>query len=528
MKRLNWKSKSKVATCCFSMQQQWRRTATMGTTASSEKWIQHLNSTYLSTRPSPTLNEDLRSLHRRLSLIVKERLKRASVELVGSFPCHLASSGSSQSGSSDGNFVILWKDLPGMFHEGISVYDQRCRQRLQTFAAAACTQEGIRDIEIVSSINQADDSGGGESPHRPLSSSSSLLSPSPSFLSFSSLSIPQYATFIDPITDLRCTVSIGDVHAVEVCRMLKAITSVHPIIPMLIHVVKSWAKARGLVKRKGTCFSTSSATSSSKQAPTGKESTSAPINLPPPLSSYSLSLMVVMFLQEVGLLPLFTPSAVTLNPLHVGVGTSNNCSSHSVPFLKGGLTGALVEEQLIKLSFNRAIDLALVPGCHFLPFSSSSSTPSSVEFRLLTEPVKQNLSRNCFLLLKSFAQYYQRFHWPQGSVSITNPRRLRLGYVQEATRFFDDSFSVERKKYWRNFHRSNNLPFSVFEPELKVAVKRNKEQMVYECPMLIEDPILLHNCARGVAVSQGQWLFEELGRLEVGLSATEADPWSFF
>ena len=84
-------------------------------------------------------------------------------------------------------------------------------------------------------------------------------------------------SFLDIVTDFQVDITIGNIGGVQNSAILRQIRDVHPVIPIYIHCVKEWAKAKEVIAPEKSCF-----------------------------NSFTVTTMAVMVLQELGVLPVFS------------------------------------------------------------------------------------------------------------------------------------------------------------------------------------------------------------------------------
>lgn len=94
--------------------------------------------------------------------------------------------------------------------------------------------------------------------------------------------------FEDPATNLKCDVTIGNLGGVENSKMLKCMHDVHPVVPLYVHTVKEWAKAKEVIAPEKMSF-----------------------------NSFTVTTMAIAVLQELAVMPVFLNQSGELGELTV-------------------------------------------------------------------------------------------------------------------------------------------------------------------------------------------------------------------
>ena len=252
-------------------------------------------------------------------------------------------------------------------------------------------------------------------------------------------------SFHDPVLNLDSDISMCNGTAVENSRILRIIHDLHPVIPIYIQTIKSWAKAKDVVAPSKSAF-----------------------------NSFTMTTMALMVLQELGLLPVFR--------------------SPSGPF--GELTVADVEKAL---AGHRMPEVYYSIGC-----SDDTMLAQAVEY-----------------LFCAFANYYSRFDWANGTVSLITPRKIRSLYQETVNGYLKALHKVKAER-WAEEEKAKRLkanedPHAFFE-----AMRAEVVQRPADTPFVVEDFSNMVNCGRRVNKYQQSHIlkkFTELSEL-VATAAT--------
>ena len=258
--------------------------------------------------------------------------------------------------------------------------------------------------------------------------------------------------FTDPATGVLVDVSVGNFGGVENTKILKRICDIHPVIPIYIYAVKLWAKERDVVNPEKSC-----------------------------INSFTITLMGIMLLQELGVVPIF-----------------DKCTGEC-----GELTDA---------------DAARTIAGFRLPaiYSTISATDD------------EKLGECAEFLFKCFAQYYSSFDFAAGAVSLIMPRRLRSHYIHSVDQYMEH-LKKKKKHTWHQFHLENKMQDTGKDSWLQVMDGELSQRVATpDIPIICEDPVNYQNCGRRVNISRMDFIRERLTELKQLLETPTVNPAEVF
>ena len=362
-------------------------TTTMATALS-----RYMMQSFRSTRPPPQFFEDLATLQTTLRMVAGASMNRGLMALFGSYE-----TGFYQQGS-DCDISLYWKNL-GLYHCGIPTYEERVLKRLKGFAKAS-SNEGMQGVKLT-------------------------------------LAKYPVVQFTDPGTGVLCDVSVGNFGGVENTKILKRICQIHPVIPIYVHNVKSWAKMREVILPEKSCF-----------------------------NSFTMTMMSIMVLQELGLVPVFAKA-------------TGDC---------GELTDADAERALK--------DFKLPPIYATIGADDDDKLGEAAEF-----------------LLRSFSQYYAGFDFGAATVSLICPRRRRDYYTEEVEKYMA-KLNKRKKETWLAYNKENRLDGGIDDAAWEKNVNGELSQRPGHTAVVVEDPVNYTNCGRRVEKLALPFLGQEFQRLK--------------
>ncbi|KAG5506430.1 hypothetical protein JKF63_05933 [Porcisia hertigi] len=245
--------------------------------------------------------------------------------------------------------------------------------------------------------------------------------------------------FEDPVSGIRCDITIGNLGGVENSRILAEIRRVLPdFYGAYVYLVKEWAKKCEVVAPEKSMF-----------------------------NSFTLTTMSLMVLQELGLLPIFIPSGAY-----------------------GELT--LADAQ-------KALESFQLPPVYEGIDQDDERLGEAVYF--------------CFL---RFAEYYSKFDFGNGTVSLMCPRRHRSLY-SEIVRHHIDLIGARKQKEWTTYLAGDRassgstspFPQKSFEESMRDEVVQRQADTAF----VVEDFVNYVNCGRRVPSARGSKIHTEFMRL---------------
>lgn len=240
--------------------------------------------------------------------------------------------------------------------------------------------------------------------------------------------------FLDAVTSRPVDITLGNVGGVDNSRILHRIGEVAPIIAVYVYLVKEWGKAREVVAAEKESF-----------------------------NSFTMTVMSMMVLQEVGLLPTF------------GYPT--------------GDCGELTYDDV-----DRTLKAFTVPE----------------KYRIAADD-DQALGDAALELLNLFAQYYSAFDFKAGTVSIICPRRLRSKYA-EIVNLHLHLLMQKRLAAWDAYHNTKGNGEFV-QQEFDEAREAEIHQRPSHTPYVVEDFVNYINCGRRVKDHRVKHISDEFVRL---------------
>lgn len=228
----------------------------------------------------------------------------------------------------------------------------------------------------------------------------------------------KHVSFTIPDSDVTCDITIGNEWGVNNSKIMGLICKLHPIVPIYVHTVKEWAKSKEVVASEKSCF-----------------------------NSFTITVMAVQVLQELGVVPVFSKP-----------------------------TGPMGELTLI--------DAQQAIRSHKLPPVYATIGPND----------DAQLAEALNFLFQSFAQYYASFDFKTGTVSMICPRRKRTLYKEVAT-YYLKQFRENQRVAWEDWHKVHKLG-PVDEEEFEDAIFQQQQQRVDEAPFVVEDFVNYINCGR--------------------------------
>ncbi|KAK7202171.1 hypothetical protein NESM_000286800 [Novymonas esmeraldas] len=247
--------------------------------------------------------------------------------------------------------------------------------------------------------------------------------------------------FQDPVTSIRCDVTIGNLGGVQNSKILAEIHNVLPdFYGAYVYLVKEWGKRCEVVAPDKSTF-----------------------------NSFTITIMSLMVLQELGLLPVFVPSGDF-----------------------GELTVADVQKALAGFRLPPAYDGI--------------------------EQDDVRLGEALYFCFLRFAEYYSKFNFQQGTVSLMCPRRHRTLYADIVKRHIH--LLRERKRQeWvtflatdrgdREVPATTKFPHDTFEEAMRAELLQRQAEGTF----VVEDFVNYVNCGRRVPASNGPKIHIELKRL---------------
>ncbi|EPY32758.1 hypothetical protein STCU_02679 [Strigomonas culicis] len=255
--------------------------------------------------------------------------------------------------------------------------------------------------------------------------------------------------FVDSVSGIHCDVSIGNVGGVGELAHPAGGPRHFPrtFYGAYIHTVKEWAKAREVVAPEKVTF-----------------------------NSFTMTVMALMVLQELGLLPIFAAPTGAL----------------------GELTHADVARALA--------DFRLPP----------------IYDELRASRDDERIGEAVYFCFQKFAEYYTKFDFANGSVSLLHPRRHRELYRQTADAYLR-RFTEQKRAEWVR-HMEAQKPHGLFdERSFENSIRDEVAQRVSHTPFVVEDFVNYVNCGRRTAPSCVRHVMEELQQLRDALTVGERD-----
>uniref|UniRef100_A0A7S1QVL2 RNA uridylyltransferase n=2 Tax=Neobodo designis TaxID=312471 RepID=A0A7S1QVL2_NEODS len=201
-------------------------------------------------------------------------------------------------------------------------------------------------------------------------------------------------SFVDAVTDIQVDVTIGNIGGVQNSAILRMIRDVHPVIPLYIHCVKEWAKAKEVIAPEKSCF-----------------------------NSFTVTTMALMVLQELGVLPVFTIASGQGGELTEG-DVKTTLEAWKVPAVYDGC---------------KSSDDTMADAIHFLlskfaeyyaAFDTKNGTVSLLLPRRLRPMYGESAEYYMRVLADSKREAWERFHKEQG-LGAVNPAEFEASMKSE-------------------------------------------------------------------------------------------------
>jgi hypothetical protein len=124
----------------------------------------------------------------------------------------------------------------------------------------------------------------------------------------------------------------------------------------------------------------------------------------------------------------------------------------------------------------------------------------------------EKLGEAVLFLWQKFAEYYTRFDFKTGSVSLMYPRRLRTLYGEIVAKHLE-LFAEHKRAEWEQHHREHPADGSFDADEFSAAMQNEARQRVSTSPYVVEDFVNYVNCGRRVVAPRVPMITKELQRL---------------
>ena len=191
-------------------------------------------------------------------------------------------------------------------------------------------------------------------------------------------------------------------------------------------------------------------------------------------NSFTMTTMAIMVLQELGLVPVM----------------------HSPSGAFGELT---VADSLMRLD-----------GWKLPPIYATLTTDDA-------------LGEAVYFLFHKFAEYYHKFDFTNGTVSLMYPRRTRALYGEIVAKHLQ-LLEAEKRKEWETFRAAHKEEGAYTEDDFVEAMKNEQTQRPHASPFVVEDFVNYINCGRRVQQSRVAHIKTEFGTLFQSLSKDGGVP----
>ena len=167
-------------------------------------------------------------------------------------------------------------------------------------------------------------------------------------------------------------------------------------------------------------------------------------------------------------------------------------------------------------------ELAIVPVFHKTTGECGEVTLADAEEKLDAWTVPdvyarlskdEDIGEGVFFLLQKFAEYYSKFDFKTGTVSLICPRRIRPIYHEVSSIYLNRHAEIKRAK-WVDHHRDHFNEVGAFsEEDLSEAMANEESQRPHASPFVVEDLVNYINSGRRVTAARVPHVHSELQRL---------------
>ncbi|CAD2215256.1 hypothetical protein AGDE_00332 [Angomonas deanei] len=251
--------------------------------------------------------------------------------------------------------------------------------------------------------------------------------------------------FVDPISEIQCDITIGNLGGVENSKILEHVHHLFPdFFGAYIHLVKTWGKAKEVVSPEKCTF-----------------------------NSFTITTMALMVLQELGLLPVFHTTTGDLGQLTEG-------------------------------------DVLAALGPFRLPPIYNDIGASGDDERI---------GEAVLFCFQKFAEYYAKFDFKGGTVSLIHPRRHRDLYRSTADSYME-RYTQRKRSEWERYLRENPKEGPMEKGDFDHAVHGEAIQRFSNTFFVVEDCVNYVNCGRRVTLApRAKHIMNEIQQLKVALQS---------
>ena len=133
----------------------------------------------------------------------------------------------------------------------------------------------------------------------------------------------------------------------------------------------------------------------------------------------------------------------------------------------------------------------------------------------------EQIGEAILFLLQKFAEYYSKFDFKEGTVSLICPRRRRTHYQETVAKYLALYGEIKRSK-WEAHHKEHRKEVGDFsEEDFKDAMINEESQRPFASPYIVEDFVNFINCGRRVPVSRMGSFVTEIKRLDELVNRTD-------
>lgn len=353
------------------------------------------------TIPPPSFKVSvLDDIQDRVTNIGKKCINRCQFDYFGSFASNFCTT------TADADLSLTWSGYNYLL-QGNEKFDDIVNKKLLRFAKCA-SDEGMDAVRHVASR----------------------------------IPVVQFQDNVHP--EIIVDVSVGNNFGVENSKILKLIHDYHPLIPLYVFAVKTWAKSKQIIAPECGTF-----------------------------NSFTMTTMSLAVLQELGLLPVFR--------------------------LQTGMWGELTYDDARNIL--EESKMKLHPALAGLSATDDAAMGDAVVY-----------------LLSKFAEYFTKFEFDKGTVSLTHPRQLRSLYA-ETVKMYLQGMKESKRFAWETFHQEMKLG-KIDENELSEAMHNEELQRTSTSPFVVVDLVNYVCCGRRVHLPKKQIVMDQFYDLHQKMSST--------
>ncbi|PWU95412.1 hypothetical protein C4B63_22g64 [Trypanosoma cruzi] len=134
----------------------------------------------------------------------------------------------------------------------------------------------------------------------------------------------------------------------------------------------------------------------------------------------------------------------------------------------------------------------------------------------------EKLGEAVFFCLQRFAEYYSKYDFRSGTVSLIHPRRHRSVYEKVVKQYLE-RLGVKKRIEWEKHLAEHKEDGAFDENDFSAAMQNEATQRPCTSPFVVEDFVNYVNCGRRVQATRVQHVQQEFNRLHEMLVNKEAE-----